>query len=138
MPTNVSKKVSFKIKKESTADYLKDNLKEQDVDTFDRDDCDERDYNDDGGLSRRRKKNAKLEESAGGRVRTNKIVSTDFLPNSMKQLRACVHCKIVLNTAKWKQLGKCPNCPSSGGLCETTKDFQNLIGQIYPKMSWVS
>ena len=56
----------------------------------------------------------------------------------MKHLRACLHCKLVLNKARWKQLGKCPNCPSSGGLCETTKDFQNVIGQIYPKMSWVS
>ena len=56
----------------------------------------------------------------------------------MKDLRACLHCKLVLNKARWKLLGKCPNCPSSGGLCETTKDFQNVIGQIYPKMSWVS
>ena len=67
-----------------------------------------------------------------------KIIQIDYLPSSMKKLRACVHCKLVLNKGRWNQLGKCPNCPSSGGINETTSDFQNLIGQIYPKMSWVS
>ena len=121
------KKVSFSIKKEEFDDDL-DQIKErkEDIDTFGRDDCDEKDFNDDGGLSRKRRKKNKLDEQA--RAKAKKIVSTDFLPNSMKQLRACLHCRLVLNKGRWKQLGKCPNCPSSGGLCETTKDFQNVIG----------
>merc|ERR1712139_464791 len=85
MPT---KKEIAKIKKENLInEQIK--LQEEIVDTFDRQDCDERDYNDDG-LSRKRKKNAKVEEKG---QRSTKIVSTDFLPNSVKQLRACVHCK---------------------------------------------
>ena len=52
----------------------------------------------------------------------------DHLPNSMVKLRACLHCKLILNAARWRDLGKCPNCPSSGGLSETTEDFHNVIG----------
>ena len=46
----------------------------------------------------------------------------------MVKLRACLHCKLILNAARWRDLGKCPNCPSSGGLSETTEDFHNVIG----------
>ena len=116
------KKVSFSVKKEE--DDEKVIKAKEDVDTFNREDCDEKDYNDDGGLAKRRKKKGKGDEQA--KARAKKIVSTDFLPNSMKQLRACIHCKIVLNQARWKQLGKCPNCPSSGGLCETTYQLRQL------------
>ena len=80
---------------------------------------------------RRTKKQKEAEES-------QKIISTKFLPGSMKKLRACHHCKLVLDRKRWIDLGKCPNCPSSGGLSETTDEFQNVIGQIYPKMSWVA
>ena len=44
----------------------------------------------------------------------------------------------MLNTAKWRELGRCPNCEHSAGLSSTTDEFQNVIGQIYPKQSWVS
>ena len=49
-----------------------------------------------------------------------------------------MYCRLVLNRQRWIELNKCPNCPSSGGLSDTTEDFQNVIGQIYPKMSWVA
>ena len=101
---------------------------------FGRTDCNERDYKDDGP-KRRGKKGAQA-EAEGNQRRV--IISTDFLPASMKKLRACVHCKLVLNRQRWVELGKCPNCPSSGGLSDTTEDFHNVIGQIYPKMSWVA
>ena len=56
----------------------------------------------------------------------------------MKKLRACLSCKLVLDRSKWQTLGRCPNCPSSAGLAHTTDNFANLIGQIYPKLSWVA
>ena len=98
---------------------------------FRREDCDEKDFRDEGPKKKRTKKAKEAEQAA-------KIISTEFLPSSMKKLRACNHCKLVLNRQRWIDLGKCPNCPSSGGLSETTEDFQNVIGQIYPKMSWVA
>ena len=56
----------------------------------------------------------------------------------MKKMRACISCKLVLNKAKWVELQRCPNCPSAEGLSSTTESFSNIIGQIYPKMSWVA
>ena len=55
---------------------------------FKRDDCNERDFKDTGA----RKKKKKVEEE-----QRKKIISTEFLPSSMKKLRACVTCRLVLN-----------------------------------------
>ena len=115
----------------SVAAKAKDTLVKKEEDEFRREDCDEKDFRDEGPKKRRAKKDKEVEQAA-------KIISTEFLPSSMKKLRACNHCKLVLNRQRWIDLGKCPNCPSSGGLSETTEDFQNVIGQIYPKMSWVA
>ena len=41
----------------------------------------------------------------------------------MKKLRACINCRLILDKKRWTELGKCPNCPKSGGLNETTDDF---------------
>ena len=98
---------------------------------FSRDDCDKRDMAD-TGIKKRRQKSKEAENARPS------IISTQFLPSSMKKLRACIYCKLVLNRQRWIELNKCPNCPSSGGLSDTTEDFQNVIGQIYPKMSWVA
>ena len=116
MTRGVRKSISAKIK---------------DEEAFSRADCNERDYNDTGARKTRKGKAKEAEQQ-------RKLISTDFLPSSMKKLRACIHCKLVLNRQRWIDLGKCPNCPSSGGLCDTTEDFHNIIGQIYPKMSWVA
>ena len=59
-------------------------------DEFRREDCDEKDFNDQGPKKRRVKKAKEAEQAA-------KIISTEFLPSSMKKLRACNHCKLVLN-----------------------------------------
>ena len=91
---------------------------------FSRNDCNDKDFKDNG--PRRRGKKGKQGEDDANQRRI--IISTDFLPGSMKKLRACVHCKIVMNRQRWAELGKCPNCPSSGGLSDTTEEFHNVIG----------
>ena len=59
MPTKKSVKINRIIKKEELGeDDIQ--IKQQDaVDTFGRADCDERDFNDDGGLSRKNKRKQK-------------------------------------------------------------------------------
>ena len=115
--------------KKSTASKMVKKCKDEEI--FTRDDCDEKDFKDTGARKRRNKKGNKEDNRA-------KIISDEFMPSSTKKLRACINCKLVLNRQRWVELGKCPNCPSSGGLSETTDEFQNVIGQIYPKMSWVA
>ena len=114
---------------------MKLNKKSHEATVFQRTDCDEKDFAD-TGISQKAIRAAKKAEKEQAKAR--QIISTDTLPSTMKRLRACVHCKLILNAARWNELGKCPNCPSSGGINETTDDFQNVIGQIYPRMSWVS
>ena len=99
---------------------------------FRREDCNEAEFNDQGQVKKRKKKQPQQQEAQ------RQVVSTEFLPTSMKKLRACVSCKLVLNRQRWIDLGKCPNCPSAGGLVDTTDEFSSLSGQIYPKMSWVA
>ena len=116
-----------------TAQYYK-KIKEERVEgDFTRADCDEKEMFDEP-----RKRKGKGNKGVQDQDERKKIVSTEFLPASMKKLRACIHCKIVMDTKRWRDLGRCPNCPSSGGFTETTDDFHNCIGQIYPKMSWVA
>ena len=107
-------------------------VKREQDEEFRSEDCDARDLVDDA--ARKRKKKSSNDEETGRK----QIISTNFLPSSTRKLRACVHCKLVLNRQRWVDLGRCPNCPHSGGLSDTTEDFQNVIGQIYPKMSWVA
>ena len=64
----------------------------KDEEEFGRADCNAKDFKDEG--PRRRKKGNKDGKDANQR---SMIISTDFLPASMKKLRACVHCKLVLN-----------------------------------------
>jgi RNA polymerase subunit RPABC4/transcription elongation factor Spt4 len=116
-----------------TSAYYNKVKKEQVEGDFTRSDCNENEMFDEPKKNRKNKKNASEEQD-----NRKKIVSTEFLPGSMKKLRACIHCKIVMDTKRWRDLGRCPNCPSSGGFSETTDDFHNCIGQIYPKMSWVA
>ena len=116
-----------------TSAYYKKVKKEEVEGDFTRADCNENEMFDDQKKKKRTKKGAQNNQDD-----RKKIVSTEFLPGSMKKLRACIHCKIVMDTKRWRDLGRCPNCPSSGGFTETTDDFQNCIGQIYPKMSWVA
>ena len=90
---------------------------------FTRDDCNENEMFDE-----RKKRGKKRKDAKDDQPERKKIVSTEFIPASMKKLRACIHCKIVMDTKRWRDLGRCPNCPSSGGLNETTDDFHNCIG----------
>ena len=99
---------------------------------FKREDCNEVEYNDNGPKKRKKKGKKDAEE-----VQTQ-LISTEFLPGSMKKLRACIGCKLVLNRQKWIDLGRCPNCPSGGGISDTTENFNNIVGQVYPKLSWVA
>lgn len=72
------------------------------------------------------------------RIEEKKIISSSYVPSSIKKLSACIHCKLVLNREKWRRLEHCPNCPQSGGLMDTTDQFSNLIGSVLPKVSWVA
>ena len=57
MPKTEGKKVSFSVKKEDLdVKSVKQIKMLEDPDTFSRDDCNERDYNDDGGNSRKNRK----------------------------------------------------------------------------------
>ncbi|TNV75513.1 hypothetical protein FGO68_gene11734 [Halteria grandinella] len=67
-----------------------------------------------------------------------KLISTEFVPNSMKHLRACVFCKLVLNQEKWRRYETCPNCQDSRGLKDTTDQFESLISLVLPRQSWVA
>ena len=93
---------------------------------FEREDCDEKDYFDEDSKNKRKAK--KAEKEAKMLERANQTISTNFLPSSTKKLLACIHCKLILNKARWIELRKCPNCPRSGGISETSDDFQNIIG----------
>ena len=67
-----------------------------------------------------------------------KILSDQFTPHSLRHLRACVFCKLVLNQEQWKKYGMCPNCPDSLGEQDSTDCFESLISLILPKKSWVA
>ena len=79
------------------------NKKGEDAD-FNEDDISE--YEDER-LARRRnkKKNQKV---------VYKYMDDDYMIGSKKNLRACLHCKLVLNREKWNKVEYCPNCEQSG------------------------
>ena len=61
------------------------------------------------------------------------------MPSNQKRMRACIHCKLVLDQEKWVKNKMCPNCPESeGGLAETTDNFESVISLILPMKSWVA
>ena len=101
---------------------------------FDEGDC-ESDYEDQidaiRGMKRRRREDA-------ARTENRRIIPSKFLPSSNKKMSACTGCRLVLNREKWRKLEQCPNCPQSQGLRDTTENFSNMIGSIYPKQSWVA
>ena len=57
---------------------------------FGRDDCNNKDMAD-SGIRKRRQKSKEPENARPS------IISTQFLPSSMKKLRACIYCRLVLN-----------------------------------------
>ena len=85
-----------------------------------------------GRRRRRRKRGAKDAEQR------KKVLTEEFVPTSLKKLRACVFCKLVLNQEKWNKLEACPNCQDSRGLQDTTDNFENVISLILPRRSWVA
>ena len=101
---------------------------------FEEEDC-ESDYEDQ--LCNIRKAKRQKREHAE-RQEARRIIPAQFLPSSNKKLSACVSCRLVLNKEKWRKLEQCPNCPQSQGYCDTTENFSNMIGSIYPKQSWVA
>ncbi len=92
----------------------------------------EEDLSDDSD-ARRRRRNRK-----GRHDQRNLLVTDQFVPGSMKRLRACVFCKLVLNQDKWRKHESCPNCPDSRGLPDTTDCFESVLSLILPRKSWVA
>ena len=86
--------------------------------------------------SLRQAKRRRREEIAA--KENKRIIRSTFLPSTSKKLSACVTCRLVLDKNKWKKNGRCPNCPQSQGLCDTTENFSNLIGSVIPGQSWVA
>ena len=95
---------------------------------------DENDLSDDldGKKGRRRRR------KDGNADTKKKLLTDEFVPNSLKKLRACVFCKFVVNQEKWNKLEMCPNCPDSRGLLDTTDCFESVISLVLPKKSWVA
>ena len=85
------------------------------------------------GRRRRRRQNG-----AKNAKKANLLISDQYVPNSLKKLRACVFCKLVLNSEKWNKLELCPNCPDSRGTQDTTDCFESVVSLILPKKSWVA
>ena len=84
------------------------------------------------GSRHRRKRNKKIPQE-------KKLIGDEFMPSNQKRMRACIHCKLVLDQEKWVKNKMCPNCPESeGGLAETTDNFESVISLILPMKSWVA
>jgi transcription elongation factor SPT4 len=112
----------------------KKNLSEEELKRLeDEDNFDEGDISDDSESRRRRRKRRQNEGE-----KRKLLISDQFMPNSLKKLRACVFCKIVLNQERWNKLEFCPNCPDSRGVEDTTDCFASVISLILPKKSWVA
>ena len=88
--------------------------------------------NEEGNKQRRRRR--QLNDQDGKK----KVLSDEFTPASMKKLRACIYCKIVLCTEQWRKNRVCPNCPDSRGLLDTSDCFQSMISLILPRKSWIA
>lgn len=59
-----------------------------------------------------------------------------YVPNDLKNLCACVRCKLIMNETQWTHLsGRCPNCRDDH---EKTQDFVGMISVMMPQESWVS
>ena len=93
----------------------------------------EEDLSDDEEARRRRRR-----PKGAAQPQRKRLITEEYLPNSMSKLRACVFCKLVLNLEKWRKLEVCPNCPDSRGLEDTTDCFESLISLILPRKSWVA
>ena len=96
---------------------------------------DEADLSDDADGKKGRRRRRRTGQDGEER---KKLISDQFMPNSLKKLRACVFCKIVLNHERWTKLEMCPNCADSRGLPDTTDCFESVISLIIPKKSWVA
>ena len=57
------------------------------------------------------------------------------VPDSFKNLQACMNCKLILAHRQWTDLDQCPNCKMAR---DTTPDFKGIIGIMYPNESWVA
>jgi len=64
-------------------------------------------------------------------------LKAELPPPSMKQLRACLHCKLIKTAEQFKEDG-CPNCPSSQGIRDTTPTYTGTIAMMKPSESWVA
>ena len=63
--------------------------------------------------------------------------SAKIVPKDVKQLAACVDCKLVMNDTQWQKVDfHCPNCKKEKTEC--TKKFSGLISYIVPTHSWVA
>jgi len=90
------------------------------------------DMSDDEEKRKRRRRNKNVQKAPT-------IIDDTWLPSSMKKMRACIYCKLVLNQEKWGKLRQCPNCPESlAGMDETTDNFESLISLVLPMKSWVA
>ena len=94
----------------------------------------EGDISDDSEGRRRRRKRRGAHDANQRKL----LITDQYVPNSLKRLRACVFCKLVLNVEKWNKLEMCPNCPDSRGIQDTTDCFESVVSLILPKKSWVA
>ena len=93
----------------------------------------EEDLSDDEDARRRRRRRKGEDELA-----KKKVLTDEYTPVSLKKLRACIYCKIVLCTEQWRKNQMCPNCPDSRGFLDTTDCFESLISLILPRKSWIA
>jgi len=69
--------------------------------------------------------------------------NADMLPlawqaKTMKKLKACVYCRLILTVAQWNEIESCPNCKEWKGMCDTTDNFNSVIQVTYPQHSGVA
>ena len=113
----------------------KKNLNEEELKAIeDADAFSEGDISDDSEGRRRRRKRRGAHDANKRKL----LITDQYVPNSLKRLRACVFCKLVLNVEKWNKLEMCPNCPDSRGIQDTTDCFESIVSLILPKKSWVA
>lgn len=89
--------------------------------------------NDSEGKRRRRCK-----RGAKDADQRKKLISDEYVPNSLKKLRACLFCRLILSPDQWKKYEACPNCPDSRGFKDTTDCYESVVSLILPRKSWVA
>jgi len=60
------------------------------------------------------------------------------IPDSIKEIRACLKCKLIKTTEQFREEG-CENCPNFTSVAKyTTPTFYGMITMLDPDRSWVA